>query len=652
MYFRSICYRMIQCGLRLGFLTALGVGSTVAQNCFTVTPPSSIHFVSQAVGTTSTEMQGITIANNCTTNLQLSSFSLTPSEFLLGMGYTWSIPPKQQLQMGLRFRPDSAQTFSGTFTLNFTGYSPVVLAVTGTGTTTGAVAGLSTQSVTFSNIGAGTTAKQLVTLTNNGTTEMTVLSVYTEPPYAVTGFSGGAKGTVLEAGQSLKLTVAFTPSTAGTYPGVLVITSDVLNPVGVTLNGTATAASALAITSFPGLPSATRGATYSAILTAAGGVEPYTWSLTVGSKLPTGLTLSSAGVISGTPPSTLTTGTYKFTAKVTDSNSDSVAVADTLQVGVATGATCNNISWDITGTSTPLVPITDLGTGTYFGVEGGLYPDGSNVMPASHDADGVAFADAVQPLDANGNPDPTGKYGLLSLGLSVTFENYFFLQQAGLADTSLNSHLVLVNGANPNLTAARYANPNDPIWTTEMNYFIPQTGLTANQIVAAWVMVIDGYPTGTFPADMTKLQGEYESIAENLHTKFPNLKMAFFSSRDYSGYSNGRVQPDDPEPYAYETAFAVRGMIEDQLNGNANLNYNPANGPVMAPWLSWADYDWANGLIPRSDGLVWTCQDFLNDGTHNSLPSGREKDANMLLNFLKTDDATAPWFLASPPQVK
>src|SRR6202030_1774746 len=119
--------------------------------------------------------------------------------------------------------------------------------------------------------------------------------------------------------------------------------------------------------------------------------------------------------------------------------------AQTLSVGVPTGATCNNISWNVTGTTTPLVPITDLGTGTYLGVEGGLYPNGSNIMPASHDADGLALASAIQPLDANGNPDPNGKYGLLSLGLSVTFENYFYCQQAGLADTSLNPHLVLVN---------------------------------------------------------------------------------------------------------------------------------------------------------------------------------------------------------------
>lgn len=653
MQLRFILNHIIRCGLLTGLLGLLGTGSAAAQNCYTVSPSSqNIQFVNQAVGTTSTAMQGITIINGCTTALQITGLSLTPSEFLLGMGYTWSIPAKQEIQYGLRFRPDSAQTFTGKFTLTLAGgLSPIVFNVSGTGITTSAVAGLSAQSLTFSNA-AGRTSTQSLTLTNNGTSEMTVLSVYTEPPFAVTGFTGGAKGTVLQGGQSLPLKVAFTASAPGTYPGTLVITSDVLNPVGVTLNGTATAASALSITSFPTLPGGTQGAKYSATLTAAGGVGPYTWSLPSGSKLPSGLTLSSAGVISGSIPATLKVGTYRITVEVTDSNSTVATAIDTMAVAATTGATCNNISWNVAGTSTPLVPITDLGTGTYLGTEGGLYPNGSNVMPASHDADGVAFADAIQPLDGNGNPDPNGKYGLLSLGLSVTFENYFYLQQAGLADTSLNSHLVLVNGANPNLTAARYANPNDPIWATEMNYFIPQTGLTPNQIVAAWVMVIDGYPTGTFPADMTKLQGEYETIAQNLHTKFPNLTMAFFSSRDYSGYSNGRVQPDDPEPYAYETAFAVRGMIEDQLNGNANLNYNPANGPVMAPWLSWADYDWANGMIPRSDGLVWTCQDFLPDGTHNSLPSGREKDANMLMNFLKTDDATVPWFLASPPQVK
>jgi prepilin-type N-terminal cleavage/methylation domain-containing protein len=62
------------------------------------------------------------------------------------------------------------------------------------------------------------------------------------------------------------------------------------------------------------LPEVQRGFVYSQALSATGGTTPYTWSLTAGA-LPTGLTLSSGGIISGTPT---TVGTYSFTVRVTD----------------------------------------------------------------------------------------------------------------------------------------------------------------------------------------------------------------------------------------------------------------------------------------------------------------------------------------------
>ncbi len=63
------------------------------------------------------------------------------------------------------------------------------------------------------------------------------------------------------------------------------------------------------------LSGATAGVAYSANLIATGGVIPYSWSLAAG-VLPAGLSLSSSGIISGTPT---TVGTYGFTVKVTDS---------------------------------------------------------------------------------------------------------------------------------------------------------------------------------------------------------------------------------------------------------------------------------------------------------------------------------------------
>ena len=60
----------------------------------------------------------------------------------------------------------------------------------------------------------------------------------------------------------------------------------------------------------------TVGVAYSQTLAASGGVTPYTWSITSGS-LPSGLSLTTAGIISGTPTSV---GTSNFTVQVAGSN--------------------------------------------------------------------------------------------------------------------------------------------------------------------------------------------------------------------------------------------------------------------------------------------------------------------------------------------
>jgi hypothetical protein len=248
MYFHTISNRIVRGGLLTGLLALLGTGSAVATNCYTISPSSlNIQFVNQAVGTTSTAQQGITIDNQCATTLQITSITVQPSEFLLSMGYTWNIPAKQEIQYGLRFRPDAAQTFNGTITLGLASGDPIVLNITGTGITTGAVASLTSSALTFTGVQPGKTATQKVTLTNTGTTPMTVESVYTEPPFVANGYTGGGAGTVLQPGGTLPLTVGFSPLAAGSYNGTVVITSDVLNPVGVTLTATAVAPTALGL---------------------------------------------------------------------------------------------------------------------------------------------------------------------------------------------------------------------------------------------------------------------------------------------------------------------------------------------------------------------------------------------------------------------
>src|SRR5688572_33040312 len=65
---------------------------------------------------------------------------------------------------------------------------------------------------------------------------------------------------------------------------------------------------------------------------------------------------------------------------------------------------------------TAMIALPDLGARTYRGFTGGLYPNGSNQVPAAHATRGLAQARLVRPLDTQGRPSATGKYVLLSIG--------------------------------------------------------------------------------------------------------------------------------------------------------------------------------------------------------------------------------------------
>jgi Putative Ig domain len=79
------------------------------------------------------------------------------------------------------------------------------------------------------------------------------------------------------------------------------------------------------------LPGAKAGTTYSATLAASGGTPPYTWSAISG-QLPTGLTLSGGGVISGIPSAS---GTFFFTVQVKDSAGSPQAATQSESIAVA-----------------------------------------------------------------------------------------------------------------------------------------------------------------------------------------------------------------------------------------------------------------------------------------------------------------------------
>ena len=135
--------------------------------------------------------------------------------------------------------------------------------------------------------------------------------------------SGNLFGTPTAAGTS-NFTVQVTDSTSPTHQTASKALSLTIGP-------------ALSITT-SSLPSGLATTAYSQALAATGGTPGYTWSLASGS-LPTGLTISAAGTISGTPTAA---GTFNFTAKATDSTSPTAQTATqplTITIGAAVSIT-------------------------------------------------------------------------------------------------------------------------------------------------------------------------------------------------------------------------------------------------------------------------------------------------------------------------
>jgi hypothetical protein len=301
------------------------------------------------------------------------------------------------------------------------------------------------------------------------------------------------------------------------------------------------------------------------------------------------------------------------------------------------------VASDCSKASVGFLPLNSLGAGLYKGKQGGLYPSGSNVRPAAHAGAGFQLARSISALDANGQPNANGRIVLISVGMSNTTQEFSTFKPMADADVVKNPRLVIVDGAQGGMSADRISDLNtasaQQYWQT-VDQRLSAAGVTPAQVQVAWVKEADPGPTLDFPNDALRLKDELANIARILKTRYPNIRLAYYSSRIYAGYASSNL---NPEPFAYQSGFAVKWLIEDQINGLSDLNFDPSRGTVKAPWLSWGPYMWADGMTPRSDGLTWVCSDFQSDGTHPS-SSGAQKVAQMLLSFFKSDSTTT-WFL-------
>lgn len=329
------------------------------------------------------------------------------------------------------------------------------------------------------------------------------------------------------------------------------------------------------------------------------------------------------------------------------------------------GLTASCPAVDCSVTSVGLVPISDLGTGLYLGqYQGGLYPGGGNDPPPAHFAEGRARALAVLPRDTLGNPSVTGTVVLMSIGMSNTTQEFcsagggppcdaWTFMGKSAADIRVNhATLTIINGARGGQSAALWDDPTDSNYDRVRDMVLAPQGLTEAQVQVVWIKQANPGPTASLPAlnaDAFILKQDLGQILRAVKTRYPNCTLAFLSSRIYAGYAGYPVPMSalNPEPYSYESGFAVKWTIEAQINQAAGGGIDPIAGDLdynsAAPWVGWGPYLWADGTAPRSDGLTYVCGDFQSDGTHPAM-TGEEKVGQQLLDFMLDSRLATPWF--------
>ena len=169
----------------------------------------------------------------------------------------------------------------------------------------------------------------------------TVGTTYSQT-FVATGGTGAytfavADGSSLPSGLLLSNngTLTGTPTADGTYTFTVTVTDSASPAATASKEFSLTVGAApLSITTTSPLSSATKGLAYSQTFVATGGTGAYTFAVADGSSLPSDLSLSNDGKLTGTPTAD---GTYTFTVTMTDSASPAVTASKAFSLTVNPG---------------------------------------------------------------------------------------------------------------------------------------------------------------------------------------------------------------------------------------------------------------------------------------------------------------------------
>ena len=352
-----------------------------------------------------------------------------------------------------------------------------------------------------------TTSLGVATVGQNYT--QTVTATGGTSPYTWSLISGSAPGLTFTPASA---SFSGIPTASGTYQFALQVTD--------TSQATATAnltlivnPAALQITTVGPLFNGTAGTAYTPVTFAAqGGKQPYTWSILSGNI--DGLTLSSAGTLSGIPQ---TAGTFAFVVQVADSGTPSATTSQSFSIVV------NPPSLVITATTFPAgaVGVQYSQTSPVAVASGGTPPYTWSLISGA--APGLTFVPASVSL--SGTPTAPGTFTLQlqvsdSAGLTASKSFNVTIAPAAL---NITTPLQLPNATlNTPYSQQLAAAGGSPPYTWSAN------GLPKGLTIDSATGLLSGTPTaaGSFPIIVITVRDNALTTAQNNFSLFVNLPAA------------------------------------------------------------------------------------------------------------------------------
>ncbi|MGH9702010.1 MAG: choice-of-anchor D domain-containing protein, partial [Candidatus Acidiferrales bacterium] len=204
-------------------LSTLVPGTVHAATSAVTLAPASFTFASQTVGTQGAA-QVLTVTNSGTVTLNLVNGTFTganPGDFSFTTNCPFALAVGASCTANLFFKPSGTGTRTATFLASDDAPdSPQSISLTGTGiTATAPAVSLAPSSLTFPNQAVNTTsAAQNVTLTNTGSSSLTISSIAASALFSQTNTCPISPST-LAANGSCTISVKFSPTVAGTQNG-------------------------------------------------------------------------------------------------------------------------------------------------------------------------------------------------------------------------------------------------------------------------------------------------------------------------------------------------------------------------------------------------------------------------------------------------